>query len=147
MIIVACTDDDSIFEQAEKQSGSEPAIYGATYKVFDDAIPMLGKSENLFVTAHGAKDGDEDQPVIGDAAKAFWVSGKELWLNAKGIFPVGYSGDVFISACESADRNKNSSFSFTQEFKGLSGLPEVYGQRGPVGLEVPPPDDLQWVKA
>lgn len=147
MIIAVCTDDNKIFKIAEKDSRSNPETYGKTYKVFDAKIPLLGLDENLFVTAHGAKDGDENQPVIGDAAKAFWVSGEELWVNSKNIFPAGYRGGVYISACESADGNSELSFSFTENFKAQSRLPDVFGQRGPVGYEVPPPDDNGWVRA
>ncbi len=151
MILVVCTDDDDIEVVAERLAHTQPAIYGACYKVFRSTVPVLGRAENLFLTAHGAYVGDDGNSVIGDSHEAFYLNAVDGFENLAGIFPRGYSGNVYISACESSDRARGG-FSFAEVFKARlaaahASAGKVYGQHGGVGLTIPAPGDRGWIEA
>jgi hypothetical protein len=139
MILVVCTDDNKLVQKARSEAQRNPGTFGAVYIVFEQ-VPPLQTGENLFITAHGAKRGDDGNPVIGDKSKAFYVNAVDLYRNLQSIFPAQYAGNVYISACESAD-NVPGSFSFAEVFKAQIGVKHgrtrVYGQTGAVGLEIP----------
>jgi len=150
MIIVVCTDDTELLRVAERQAEEQPEIYGQCHRVFGGRIPSLARTENLFITAHGAKRGDDGNPVIGDAAEAFFLNAVQTFEGMAEIIPADYAGNTYISACESAD--KGGDFSFAEVFKAqIQGhrahAGKVYGQKGGVGLRVPPPTDRGWVQA
>ncbi len=92
MILVVCTDDDDLLNVARNQSENDPAEFGAFYQVFNDRIDPLGQEENLFVSAHGAFEGDDGNPVIGDKNKALFVNAVDFYHNLKegSVFPDGY---------------------------------------------------------
>lgn len=149
MILVVCTDDPALVGQAQAQSLAHPGVFGQTYQVFT-AVPNLGLNENLFVIAHGAYRGDDNNPVIGDHNAAFYVNAVELWENIQGIVPGHYTGSVYISACESGDHVRGS-FSFAEVFSAqLRGhradAGYAYGQNGAVVGPIPNPDDPSWVR-
>ena len=154
MILAVCTDDDQgTLHVGQAQSAAAYQVYGDCHAVFGTPVPRLGVSENLFVIAHGAAIGDDGGPVIGDrdGARAFWLNPAGLWEHIKHIFPDGYYGNVYASACESAD-TPNGTCSFTELFMSLlrehrpnSGT--VYGQRGAVHGNIPLPTSASWVPA
>ena len=150
MIIVVCTDDNNLLTTAQQQSAGNIAVYGNCFHAFNDQIPQLGANENVFITAHGASRGDDGNPVIGDSNNAFYVNAVDLWTNISGIFPANYIGNVYISACESA--NSNNGLSFAEVFKGqiqdaISTAGNVFAQRGTVDLTIPLPTDNGWEQA
>ncbi|MEV6607548.1 hypothetical protein [Kutzneria sp. NPDC051319] len=152
MILAVCTDDDAgTLHVGQAQSAANPQVYGACHAVFATPVPALGVSENLFVIAHGAAVGDDGGPVIGDEHHAFWVNPADLWNNMQNIFPAGYYGNVYISACESAD-TPNGTCSFSELFSSVlrhhrPNAGTVYGQHGAVHGNIPLPTDQSWVPA
>jgi len=152
MIIVVCKDDPALLDVARDQADNDPAEFGAFYEVFKDQIDPLQQGENLFVSAHGAYKGDDGNPVIGDSAKDFFVNAVEFYENLDGgsIFPDGYEGKVYISACESSN-NPRGAFSFAEVFKaqiqGKYPKTKVFGQKGSVGLNIPRSDARGWDQA
>jgi hypothetical protein len=155
MLITVCTDDDELIQAAMQQARTQPRIYGACFRGFEDQFPVLGVTEDLFVTAHGAFETDDvspRQPVIGDKTHALYLTGAELLANLLPIVPQGYTGRIYISACESADPGGPAALSFADRLlialrsQGLGGV-AVYGHKGAVGLNTPPPNSSQWVRA
>lgn len=149
MILVVCTDDKALLAMAQKQSREYPEVFGQCYQVFK-AVPSLGVGEDLFITAHGAYEGDDGNPVIGDKKNAFYINAVELWQALEACFPKSYSGRVYISACESSDHGEDFSFAevFEAQLHGArSKAGPVYGQKGAVGLRIPFPNDPGWIAA
>lgn len=148
MILVLCFDDGALVQAARAAQRAAPGVFGAVVPGFTN-VPRLMAAENLFITAHGAMDGDDGNPVIGDANGAHWWNAPQLVESLESIFPNGYSGSVYISACESSD-NAEGSFSFAEAFRNTlapSHDVRVYGQRGGVGLTIPLPTARGWVQA
>jgi hypothetical protein len=146
MIIIVCTDDKQLEEIASASSQKYFDVFGNYFNAFDKEIPILQSSENLFIIAHGAFDGDEGNPVIGDKKKGFYVNGLELWENLKKIFPVNYTGNVYIDACESADHD-NSVFSFIEVFYSQYNLKfttMVFGINGASSGLIALPANKKW---
>jgi hypothetical protein len=153
VIIVVCTDDDKLRKYAEEAAARNPEIFGQCYRVFQDRIPPLANDENLFISAHGVYEGDDNNPVIGDKKKALFLNGVQAVQQLDDVFPAGdYSGNVYISACEATD-HADDDLSFAEAFKSQLHGPrrgtrrhtgKVYGQAGSVGLRVPPPTDAGW---
>ena len=150
MIIIYCQDDQNLVGIAQQSSQAHFATFGNYYQIFIAPIPQLGVNEDLFIIAHGAFDGDNNVPVIGDQAAAFYTNGVELWENIQSIFPQNYTGSVYVDACESADHDEET-FSFTEVFmtqiQATYGASEVYGRNGTVAGMIPLPTDPQWVQA
>ncbi|QSO52091.1 hypothetical protein JZ785_25645 [Alicyclobacillus curvatus] len=150
MIIVVSTDDKKLKTVAENLSKTQSAVYGSCYQAWGGtAIPQLGVNENLFVTAHGAYEGDDNNPVIGDGKKAHYVNAVDFYNNIKSIFPQNYAGAVYISACEAADHS-DEDFSFAEAFRNQIDVHHnvrVFGQKGSVGYTIPLPSSSQWVEA
>jgi len=148
MIITVCTDDPEVENIAEASHQANPAIYGACYKVFERPIPDLAQDEDLFITAHGAAMGDENQPVIGSQSNDFYLTARDLNSNLH-VFPSGYKGCIYISTCESADPG-GEGFSFAEKYKEIlqPSFPQisVFGHRGEVDKRIPLPGDPSWVR-
>jgi len=150
MIIVVCTDDASLIDVARDSSAAAPAIFGNYYQIYAQQIPNLAAAEDLFLIAHGAYAGDDNNPVIGDERNAFYVNAVELFQNIQSLFPAGYSGIVYIDACESADHDEET-FSFSEVFltqiHAVHGSTHVFGRNGTVGGTIPLPGSAGWVEA
>ena len=153
MIISVCLDDSSTLKNARKAANKYPNVFGTSFQAYDQPINNLGKNENLFIFAHGTDDDAEaGEPVIGDMAEDFYVSGSDFWANIEPIFPKGYSGSIYIWACYSADANDRLGKSFTDFLKStienaLGTDIEVYGQHGEVDANVRLPGDKSWIAA
>lgn len=150
MILVVCSDDPGLVTIAQNTSQSDTNVFGNYYQIYNP-IPTLGPAENLFVIAHGSYLGDDNNPVIGDEEAAFYVNAVEFWENIKSIFPRGYTGSVYIDACEAADHDLNT-FSFTEVFltqiQVAYGSTLVYGKNGiSDSALVTPPGDASWTQA
>lgn len=149
MIIIACTDDPGLVDIARQSILNDPDTFISYYKVFHRAIPALGLDEDLFIIAHGAFQGDEGRPVIGDADadRAFYLDGQQCYVNIQSIFPSGYSGKVYVDACESADSSKKiDSFITTLQNQFLLNAQNtpVFGINGTSSGLIPLPDDPKW---
>lgn len=149
MIIAACTDDPTVQRIAQNATQSDPGVFGNWYKVFAGNIPDLGANEDLFIVAHGAAIGDEGQPVIGSQSNHFYLTARDLNANLH-VFPIGYSGSVYVYACQSA-LNGKAEVSFVDQFHSLidQSFPgvEVYGQTGSPGGPLPGPHSASWTPA
>ena len=152
MIIICCTDDPGLRQIAIASASSSPNTFGQIYQIFKGQIPQLGLRENLFIIAHGAFADRSGNPVIGDKDmnRPFALNGIELWENTKGIFPAGYSGNVYVDACESADHDKVV-FSFIEVLYSQINLhfprTMVYGRNGSQGGLIPLPTSNTWKAA
>jgi len=149
MIIAACTDDPMVEDIARTAAEKHADVFGDWYKVFHKPLPNLGVTEDLFIVAHGAAVGDERQPVIGSKANAFYLTARDLNANLH-IFPNGYSGGVYVYACESADPGVGG-LSFVEAYKKIIGPSypglTAWGQTGKPGGPLPLPTDRSWIKA
>jgi hypothetical protein len=149
MIIICCTDDPSLRQIAINSAASSANTFGQIYQIFKGQIPQLGLKENLFIIAHGAFADKSGNPVIGDKdmRRPFALNGIELWQNINGIFPAGYSGNVYIDACESADHD-DQVFSFIEVFYTQVNLhfprTMVYGRNGSPGGLISLPTSNAW---
>jgi len=146
MIIIVCTDDPQLVQIAQNSSQQNPGVFGNYFQVFNP-IPQLGQGEDLFIVAHGAYEGDDGNPVIGDENLAFYVNAVELWENIQTIFPQYYNGNVYIDACEAADHDENT-FSFSEVFntqiQAMFGATQVFGRNGAVAGAIPLPTSAGW---
>ncbi len=146
MIIVVSPSDNDMLTTSRDQSANFPGIYGETY-AWGDSIPPLQPTENLFITGHCTSE--NDIPLIGDsnADDPYEMTGAELALNIKDIFPEMYEGSVYVSACSSSDAG-GYGFSLIEQFKNnldqSVGNCDVFGQSGDVDYEIPPPSDPAW---
>lgn len=149
MILVVCTDDPDLEAIAHASAKAHPNVFGKVHRVFTE-VPQLARDEALFIIAHGAKDGDDGNPVIGDERQDFFVNAVELYENLKSIFPKGYRGSVYIDACESAD-HKRGAFSFAEVFKAQiqedHGGVRVFARHGTVDGLIPLPGSPGWEEA
>lgn len=149
MIIAVCKDDPTDVEIAKAASKKYQATFGNWYKIYDKKIPNLGATENLFIIAHGASYTDEGQPVIGNMADAFYLTARNLNANMH-LFPSGYSGGVYIYACESADHGA-AEVSFVLAYlkcvKPSYPNIKVFGQTGKIHGPLPVPSDPSWKSA
>ncbi|HEY2767076.1 MAG TPA: hypothetical protein VGI76_02395 [Solirubrobacteraceae bacterium] len=160
MVIVVCRDDRQLVGLAQTSSANHG--FGGVFKLDtpQGQVPPLGAGEDLFIIAHGAVT-DPSQPgnaMIGNQkAGGYGYNAVDLFarLVKLGIFPQGYRGDVYISACYSADwltTRNDAGFSFIEVFTaqidskicGYKG--RVYGHRGEVEGEIPPPGDQSWIR-
>ncbi|EPF6108654.1 hypothetical protein R2970_001108 [Enterobacter cloacae] len=149
MIIVVCTDDPELVEIAAESVLNEPEVFLSYYKIFHSAIPPLGFEEDLFIIAHGAFQGDEGRPVIGDrdGDRDFYLNGEQCFINIRSLIPPGYKGKVYVDACQSAtDSQKIDSFITTLQVQFLlnSLNTHVYGINGDSSGLIPLPDDPKW---
>lgn len=149
MIIAACTDDPMVETIASTAAGAYPGVFGDWHRVFDTAIPDLGVNEDLFIVAHGAAFGDENQPVIGSKSNDFYLTAEDLNSNMT-IFPSGYSGGVYVYACLSAVKGA-SGLSFIEAYKAKIGASypglTAWGQTGKPYGPLPGPQDGSWIRA
>lgn len=149
MIIICCTDDPGLRQIAISSSASSPNTFGQIYQIFKGQIPQLGLNENLFIIAHGAFADKSGNPVIGDKdmQRPFALNGIELWENIRNIFPPGYSGNIYIDACESADHD-DEVFSFIEVLYSQVNLylprTMVYGRNGSPGGLISLPTSNAW---
>ena len=149
MIIIAATDDPNLDTIAINSAARARDTYGDIYKVFEHQIPPLGDEENLFIIAHGAYEGDEGGPVIGSATDDFYLTPMDTYQNLQSIFPNGYSGNVYIDACESATEESVVSFIVLLKTVLLdNGFDcRVFGREGLASGLIPLPGNPDWVEA
>lgn len=152
MIIVVCRDDPGLLDLAKRQSKEQLAVFGRTYQVFS-MVPAVGVDQDIFLLAHGTKsDGEDRNPVIGGEQDDFYLNAVQLWEDFASAIPTGYRGNVYVSACQSANQPRGG-HSFIEvlaaQIRGkLTSWPgRVYGQRGDVAGPIPQPGDRSWVAA
>jgi hypothetical protein len=152
MILCVCNDDDEgTYRIAQRSSSEHHETFGRVHRIGARRIPALRENEDLFVIAHGAKRGDDRNPVIGDKSGPLYFNAVDFYAKIESLFPEGYSGNIYFSACESADQGVD--FSFAQAFKtqnqpGRPGVKHVFGQKGDVEGEIPlPGDKTAWHEA
>ncbi len=138
MILCLTQDDFSIVSTAYKQ---QTATYGIAYCYLKDHAftNLLGKSENLFITAHGNEDeiGNE-----GPKGFAFTPPALAKMLTAS-ILPPQYAGSIYVSACDTAPRYVAG----LQAAMGAGYARRIYGCVGKIALEIQPPTDRMWILA
>ncbi|TQI82337.1 hypothetical protein FHU10_2694 [Serratia fonticola] len=148
MILIVCTDDDSLVTIANRSIIKNPLTFGLHYQVFQELLPPLAKYENLFIIAHGAFLGDNGMPVIGDQEEDFYLNGSTLYQSIAAIIPGDYQGNVYIDACESAD-NTEEMLSFAETFyvyfRDKHKDSHVFGVNGCSSGLIPLPDDPKWI--
>lgn len=150
MILIVCTDDPALVNVARHSSNGNLPIFGDYFQIYNQQIPTLHADENLFIIAHGAYNGDDGNPVIGDQRNAFYVNAADLELNIRSILPESFRGNVFVDACESADHDE-STVSFIEMLSAVlhDRYPrlEVYGRNGTANGLIPLPGNPSWIRA
>lgn len=159
VVIVVCRDDPELVVTAKDSAAANR--FGSVFKLDDGGpIPALQAKEDLFIIAHGAVT-DKNEPgnaMIGDQRDGgYGYNAVDLFarLVALRIFPAGYQGNVYVSACYSADwltTYKDAGFSFIEAFRtqieskifGYKGC--VYGHKGAIDGDIPQRDDPSWVR-
>ena len=144
MILVLCNDDPAIQANAILDAAGDPAAFGQVFQPITAVTPQLGANEDLFITAHGI------QGEIGNEDGALGYNAQELLKyltnttpNDRGgsVFPAGYTGNVYISACYSGNVQGVINLTFSEQFYNLSrdniGNSSVYGQRGAAPMRMP----------
>ncbi|YCI81110.1 hypothetical protein M1D83_16595 [Enterobacteriaceae bacterium] len=150
MIVIICTDDAQLEEIARHSIRHHPLVFERKFKVFHNELPQLREDENLFIIAHGAFQGDEGEPVIGDKNAAFYLDGRDCYHNIYAIFPNNYTGAVYVDACESADNSEDMpSFIKTLQYQFYRNGQDiqVYGINGVSSGLIPLPDNPKWQPA
>lgn len=141
MILCMAPLDDEIIEDA--YGGYDKDEYGLPfcYLKGHETTGLLGKTERLYITAHG------NDNEIGDADEgASWTAAKLAPVIAA-YLPGTYEGSVYISACSSAP---NFILDLTQELDGIGAggshdwRGRVFGVRGDVDVDIPPHTDAAW---
>lgn len=148
MIFIVCTDDPTLELVACNSVVKDQAVFRTSYKVFQSQLRLLEQSEDLFIISHGAFQGDNGRPVIGDKTKDFYLNGDSLYLNIKSIIPQSYIGNVYIDACESADSTEvllSFAQTFYLEFHADYPTSKVFGITGVSSGLIPLPDNTAWV--
>lgn len=150
MILCVCHDDDSgTYQVGRAQMLANPAVFRSCHRAFTQ-IPRLAPDEDLFIIGHGVMAGDDGNPVIGDREEGHYYNAVDLFANLEPIFPAGYHGGVYVSACESAAIPRGA-FSFAEVFKAQLQAhhpsARVYGHERAIGGAIPPPGDRSWVQA
>ena len=147
MIIVVCTDDPGLIGIARASERNNSKAFGVVHRVFDKVISQLKPDENLFIIAHGAFEGDEDKPVIGDKVHDFFLPAGALFESIRHLFPPGYKGRIFIDACESA-KDDEATMSFAELFYYLCAFDHlktsVSGRNGLASGLIATADDMGW---
>jgi hypothetical protein len=139
MIITFCQDDWQLVALAYRQGEIQEDIFGIPYCYLPEApnLPNAEIDENIFVSAHG------NAYEIGNRGKGLGLSPYKLadylydW-----IFPKGYKGGVYISACDSAPQYVNNMKEF---FVGQNLAVDVYGMIGSIPKLIARPDNDDWV--
>lgn len=149
MIFIVCTDDPELVEIAADCVLDEPDVFISYYQPFKNPIPPLGVNENLFIIAHGAFQGSEGKPEIGDRDinRAFCLNGEQCFINIQPLLPPGYKGNVYVDACKSATSSRKiDSFITTLQHQFLlhSLNTQVYGINGDSSGLIPLPGDPKW---
>lgn len=150
VIIVLSPNDAGIINLARGQSHAQPGTFGQTFVTNGGQIPQLQPNESLVFIGHGTTRGTENSPQIGDANGDFGLDGVELWDNFRSRFPAGYTANVYIDACQSANFPRNM-FSLIEVFKSQADphLPRtrIFGRAGAAAGAIPAPGDRGWVQA
>ncbi|MFE9581706.1 hypothetical protein ACFYO1_35395 [Nocardia sp. NPDC006044] len=141
MIVVFIAKDIDVLEAGYDDSAYKPATFGRAYAYSKKLWPCatLGKTENLFITAHGDEDsiGDEDStpgkgPVID-------LNADQLAGIIKAILPGGYTGNIYISTC--------NSFKIAQAVAEKLGMlvgGDVYGTKKSIDYAIQGPSGSNW---
>ena len=138
MILCFTSDDPDIVDDAYRGYAQE--IFGTPYCYLKDHLygMFLGRTENLFISAHGNEDeigNQEGRPSFTPAALA-----KLLETN---VFPGIYAGSIYVSACGSAPQYVNGLLAALG--KGFNG--RVFGMFGDTDYIIDPPMNKQWILA
>ncbi|MDQ3935248.1 MAG: hypothetical protein M3340_11545 [Actinomycetota bacterium] len=160
MIISVCNDDQDVDRIGRHSARHDSATFGAFYPV-GRTPPQLGAAENLFIIGHGAhrNAGDGANPVIGNRGRGITLNGVELVEHLLGlpngltggvnVFPNGYTGNLYVYACETADF-ADGALSLAEVVtntlqSALNNDSVAFGQSGSVDCSwLPGPNDHSW---
>jgi hypothetical protein len=137
MIFVFARKDIDIVESGYDDAHYKPATFGVAYvwsKKFG-SYPALGKTENLFITAHGSSS------EIGDAGPTLTLGAEELAKVIHSVLPGGYTGNIYISTCNSYDIAQAVKVSLSDK------IGKVYGVKKSIDYAIQGPDGSNWVLA
>jgi hypothetical protein len=137
MIVVFVKKDIDILEAGYSDAQYKPATFGIAYSYVPRLWPVttLGRTENLFITAHGDKDS------IGDAGPTLEITASELAGIIKQVVPGVYTGNIYISTC--------NSYKIAQEVKRTLGsaVGTVYGTQKSIDYAIEGPSGSNWKAA
>ncbi|GAB4585133.1 hypothetical protein [Nocardia sp. IFM 10818] len=144
MILVFVAKDMGIVDKGYKDSYTDKSdgfgiAYAYNKKLWPGGI-RLEKKENLFITAHGNDEeiGDED-----DTGPALSFTPATLAGILKPIIPTGYTGDIYLSTC--------NSFEFAKSLKtslgDLTSGSDFYGTKKSIGYKIQGAGGSNWHEA
>ena len=137
MILCFSQDDFSVVDKAYKQ---QTDIFGTAQCYLKDhsLIGFLGKTENLFITAHGNED------EIGNQGAGLSLTPAQLAkVLMSYVLPGGYSGSIYVSACDTAPKYVHGLLvALGGDYAG-----RIYGCVGAIELAIQPPKNSMWILA
>jgi hypothetical protein len=137
MILCFSQDDFEVVEKAYKQHGH---VFGKPYCYLKDHAfgGFLGKTEDLFITAHGNED------EIGNKGAGLSLTPPQLAkLLHSYVLPGGYTGSIYVSACDTAPKYVAGLLAAL----GTDYAKRIYGCVGDVELAIQPPKNSMWIMA
>lgn len=134
MILSFSQDDLKVVEKAYAQ---QTAIFGIAYCYLKDHSlgGFLGKTENLFITAHGNED------EIGNKGAGLSLTPPQLAkVLTSYVLPGGYTGSIYVSACDTSPKYVSGLLAAL----GAGYAKRIFGCVGDVELAIKPPSDGMW---
>ncbi|WP_067540154.1 hypothetical protein [Nocardia crassostreae] len=143
MILVFVAKDMSIVDKGYKDSYTDKSdSFGIAYaynkKLWPGGI-RLEKKENLFITAHG---NDEEIGDADDTGPAMSFEAATLAGILKQIIPTGYTGDIYLSTCNSYEYAK----SLEASLGTLTSGSDFYGTKKTIPYKIQGPGGSNWHK-
>ncbi|MBL1076777.1 hypothetical protein JK358_20480 [Nocardia sp. 2] len=135
MIVVFVKNDIDVLDSGYKDA-HDSSVFGIPYAYVKSLWPAarLEKKENLFITAHGNKK------LIGDVGPTLELDAGTLAGIIKQIIPSGYTGDIYMSTC--------NSFEYAKALKKALGVvtsgSDFYGTKKSIDYKIEGPDGSNW---
>ncbi|MFB7716633.1 MULTISPECIES: hypothetical protein [unclassified Nocardia] len=137
MILVFIAKDIDVLDDGYKDMSDELGIaYAYVPKLWPGGI-RLEKKENLFITAHGNKK------VIGDEGPTLSIDATTLAKIIAQIIPVSYTGDIYMSTCNSFEFAKK----LKKEFGSSLSATDFYGTKKSIPYKIQGPAGDSWHQA
>lgn len=138
MILVFALKDFDLVEAGYSDSKYKPVTFGKAYvwtKKLSGTYPTLEKTENLFITAHGSSS------EIGDQGPTLTLTAEELAKEILNVLPGSYTGNIYISTCNSY----KIALAVKQSLGNKVG--EVYGVDKSIDFAIEGPKGINWILA
>lgn len=138
MILCMTTDDTGILNDAYK--GYDQSVFGIPYCYLAGHSfgGMLGRGENLFISAHG-----DDTEIGNETGQPAYTAAQLKAALTNNILPGNYTGKLYISACGSAPLYVNT----LRTALGAAYAGRVFGMFGDIDYAIEAPTSNAWQAA